>query len=212
MIEQPAWKGFTYNRLPAHEIPAEFRDLDARLRYVAVSQLAAADGNSAVHLGPNVISFHRKAPYGSWATFRPQVECTLESLFKIAEKVSVNRIGIRYLNALTPVHDNIRSIADLNLRLAIADQPITEHVVLNFGSKPNNQTRSLVKIATRDFVQGSIPGDTSVYIDVDVFTNDEYVATDKDAVGAWVDAAHVTEKLAFFSLLTREQIDRLKAE
>jgi uncharacterized protein (TIGR04255 family) len=209
LVDRDDWKGYAQNRLPASEIPPQLRLADADLRYVPLFELAGHEGRVALRVGPNVISFHRKAPYVGWSEFRRNIECTLESLFAIADKPTIHRIGLRYLNALGPKH-MVRSLSELNLQLAVGKKPISDDANLNFLTRPGPRSLCMARIATKGFVKGPIPAETTVYVDVDVYTEDGFATADKPAAVAWVEEAHIQEKLAFFSLFTPEHLDNLR--
>ena len=73
-------------------------------------------------------------------------------------------------------------------------------------------TPCTVRIATPEFIKGELPANTSVYVDVDVFTHDGYESREGADVASWLEAAHTKEKLQFFRLLTIETIDSLKED
>jgi hypothetical protein len=69
----------------------------------------------------------------------------------------------------------------------------------------------LTRIATTDFVQGAaLPPDTAAYIDVDVYTKEGYSCAAPDDVIAWIEVAHVREKLAFFGLLPANIVEQIR--
>ena len=66
------------------------------------------------------------------------------------------------------------------------------------------------RISTKEFVQGNIPPDTTVYIDLDVFTNDGFRSSDIEDVKNWISDSHEYEKREFFHLFDSGTIERLK--
>jgi hypothetical protein len=68
-----------------------------------------------------------------------------------------------------------------------------------------------VKIATKDFVQGIVAPEARVFVDVDVFTTDDFSANDSASVKQWAEMAHKHEKIEFFHLLREPTINKLKA-
>jgi uncharacterized protein (TIGR04255 family) len=196
--------------LPAYELPAQLRQIDANLRHAPIIELIGAESKAALRIGPSVISYRRTSPYVGWQKFKPELLQVVESLFATTENTRVTRMGIRYLNSLTRDRHFIGSIADLDLRLKIAEDDITDSANINFITSPGNNSSCAVRIATKEFVQGSIPQDTSVFIDVDVFTKEGFMTSDQTAVKEWIEFAHGIEKREFFHLFTQESIDKLK--
>jgi uncharacterized protein (TIGR04255 family) len=206
------WRAFTQTQLAAYQIPSQLRELDPAVRYAPLFQLADQHANAVLNIGPSVLSFHQRAPYPGWRDFREAIERALESLFAAAREISVIRLGLRYLNALTFEKHAIRSLTDLNMQLLVGKAIIADNANINFKTAVENGSSCLVRVATKDFVQGALPPDTRIYVDVDVSTEEGFRANDHAKVGDWIDRAHTAEKLAFFSLFTKNQIDKLKED
>jgi len=134
----------------------------------------------------------------------------IERLFEKTEKLIVRRLGFRYINALrTDVH-GIKSILDLDFIVTAAGERLPGNVNVNFTKALSDDTQCTVRIATADFIQGSIPPTTTVVIDVDVFTKESFRTKDVANVKQWIEQAHTQEKEHFFRLLTNETIDALE--
>jgi uncharacterized protein (TIGR04255 family) len=205
------WKGFTQRRLPAYDLPAVMRQADPNLRFHPVFELSSEQ--RAVRIGAQVISYHRAAPYVGWERFWPELRETISGIFETANGLVIRRLGLRYLNALRPDHHGIGSMADLDLEIKVAGERVTGNVNLNFTNStidvPSNSACT-VRIATTEFVQGKLPPNTSVYVDVDVFTKDGFETKERKTVENWVTAAHDKEKGQFFRLLTDQTIEALE--
>lgn len=210
LVDHNFWKEFKQRRLPAYEIPAQVRQIDPIWQHAPIIELIGPDSKAALRIGPSVISYHRTNPYIGWQKFKPELLQVVESLFNTAENPRVKRMGLRYLNSLTRERHYIGSIADLDLRLKIADQDIIQGTNINFITSSGDNSSCTVRIATKEFVQGSIPQETSVFIDVDVFTKEGVTTSDQAAVKEWIEFAHGYEKTEFFQLFTQEIIDKLK--
>lgn len=202
------WKDFTQRRLPAYEIPAPLRQVDPNLRFQPVLELSKEQ--QSVRIGPQVISYHRTAPYGGWEQFQSEVAETITGLFEMANGLIIRRLGLRYLNALRSDLHGIASISDLDLEIKVASERVPGSVNLNFTTAVGIDTDCTVRIATTGFVQGKLPPNTSVYVDVDVFTKDDFEMKEQKAVKNWVTAAHTSEKEQFFRLLTDRSIEALE--
>ncbi len=157
-----------------------------------------------------MISYHRLAPYGGWDKFKPELSETIDGLFTKSEGVIVRRLGLRYINAISPEQHGIKSIAQLDLGITIEKEELKSNVNLNFTSEQSNDTDCTVRVATTDFVQGNFPLNTSIIIDVDVTTKKNFKTNNRQQVEQWIEFAHTKEKEQFFRLLTQDTIDALE--
>jgi len=212
LVDHPYWKGLQKQELPAYSIPAQLRLIDPNMRYAPILELRGSDDKSALRIGRSVVSYHRRAPYDGWEKFKPELERVIVSLFAAAENVSVKRIGLRYMNALTPQIHFIGSISDLDLKLEVSGDPILGNVNINFTTNVGDESSCTVRIATREFTLGNLPQDTSLFVDVDVFTNEGYTAVNENAIKEWIEFAHTQEKTEFFRLFKQESIDKLRED
>lgn len=212
LAENPAWKEYQQRMLPLFHLPAHVRMSDVNLRYQPALELVAPDTQRSVRIGPQVLSYHRLAPYVGWGKFRPEINETVVWLFTQIPEINVRRLGLRYMNALRAEAHQIKSVLDLNLELKVADKRIDGNVNVNFTEPVDNDSACTVRIATPEFiqVQGAVPPNTSVYVDVDVFTKDGFSTGSQEAVIAWINDAHTAEKENFFQLLTDQTINELK--
>ncbi len=208
LSEIPAWNGFTQRTLPAYTIPAQFRDQDATLRYVPIFELSGANPTRSVRVGSRVLSYHLPAPYLGWAVFSGGAETAIEGLFEKSGGLVVNRLGLRYINALTPVAHGINSVADLDLSITVSQSRLTGGLNLNFTTDVDSQTQCTVRIATQEFTQGQ-PIDTSVVVDVDVFTTPGFQCNSPAAVKQWMAVARKAKNDAFMDLLKPDTLTRL---
>jgi uncharacterized protein (TIGR04255 family) len=212
LVDFSAWSAFQQRRLPAYDLPAPIRQADETLRYQAVFELNDVKANSSLRIGPQVVSYHQREPYGSWTTFRPRVEEAIDQLFDKAQNVKVHRLGLRYLNALRRELHQVAGVRDIDIEITVSEGTISESLNLNFTQSISSDMRCTVRIATPDFVQGVYPKDTAVFVDVDVFTSQQFRATDRSAVKTWLSAAHEREKEYFFGLLKTTTIDSLRED
>jgi len=204
------WKKFEQHRMPAYAIPTPLRQADVNLRFQPVFELREAKGHRSVRIGSNVFSYHQMSPYVGGDKFILELSEAIDILFEKAKGLNVRRLGFRYINALIPDIHDIRSIAALDLKLAIAGESVSDQVNINYTKDLSDDTRCTVRIATPDFVQGVLPPNTAVMIDVDVFTKDSFRTKENTKVKEWVKYAHIKEKEQFFRLLTDKTIDFLK--
>jgi uncharacterized protein (TIGR04255 family) len=210
LIDQPQWKSFQQLRLPAYEIPASMRAINPAFRFAAVIQLVeSSDQSRIVRMGPQVLSYHRPK-YCGWDKFQPELDQTVDALFSTAPETTISRLGLRYMNAFSAAGHGIRSVSELDLELTIADETVSEFVNINYSRSVAPVGTCMVRIATPDHVQGLIPEDTTVFVDVDVYTKGGATFKDGKAVKEWIAQAHEIEKDEFFHLLTKEKIEELR--
>jgi uncharacterized protein (TIGR04255 family) len=210
LAELPPWKGFKQEQLPASNIPAALRQVDLNFRYQPVFALIGEENLRAVRIGPQVLSYHRVMPYVGWARFKPEIDEAIAGVFEKGEGLTVERLGLRYLNALRSDLHGIQSIGDLDLTVQIAGEGIPGNVNVNFTTEVADKTDCTVRIATPEFILGKLPAQTSVYVDVDIFTKPEFTTKERAVVHDWVEVAHTEEKKQFFRLLTERTIESLK--
>jgi uncharacterized protein (TIGR04255 family) len=210
LADWQAWKKFVPRRLPLAEFPAQIRTADPNLRFQPLIELISEKRDRAVRFGPQVLSYHSQKPYPGWEKFKPELEDAANALFAVIPNMNIQRIGLRYINALLPDVHKIQSLSDLNMTLEVAKQKLTEHVNVNYTTNLSEDTQCTVRIATRDFVQGDLPEHTSAFVDVDVFTKDGFGATTAKKVHDWIEFAHTKEKEQFFRFLFPATIDLLR--
>lgn len=204
------WKGFSQQQLPAYQIPAPMRSVDPNLRYAPLFELRDQPDQRAVRIGAYVLSFHQKAPYTGWAAFKPELLQSIEVLFAKTEDLTIRRLGFRYLNALRTDAHAINAVSDLDLKVTVADEQLFGNLNLNFTTDLGDSAQCTLRIATVDFAQGALPPNTSIVVDVDVFTKDAFKTRKEAEVKDWLEFAHTHEKKQFFRLLTSSTIDQLK--
>lgn len=206
LADYEVWKDFKQRRLPANEIPEQVRQLDPNLRFTPVFELRDEPGHRAVRIGSKVLSYHQLAPYVGWFNFKPELIKAVDGLFQKAPDITVKRLGFRYVNALRSDLHQIRSVSDLDLRIAVEDKPLGGSVNLNYYAEIDHETRCTVRVASKEFVTGATPESTSVIADVDVSTKEPFKTKDREAVKKWLELAHSGEKQEFFRLLTQDTI------
>lgn len=194
------------------EMPLPFRMMDPNMRFAPMIELKEHQGGGALRFGPQILGFHQAAPYPGWRTFKTAIEKAVRTLFMAtSDKLTISRLGMRYINALTPVGHRIPSIADLDFNLTIAGDAAPSKLNINFTHEIDARTASTVRIATKDFVESSaLPIDTSVIVDIDVFSPTETSFVNLEDALKWVDRAHTTEKVEFFRLFKKPHVDAWK--
>ena len=212
LADVPSWQGFVQRRLPTADIPAPIRSLDPQLRFAPSFELRERNGHRSIRIGPQSISYHRGAPYVGWNQFKPELFEVVDQLFAKAGDLTIRRLGLRYLNALTKVQHGVSGVSDLNMRLYVAAEQLVGDLNVNFVKDVSPETKCTVRVATTQFVQGRLPEGTTAYVDVDVYTNDSFHAKEGAPVRDWINFAHDEEKRAFFGLLPPEIIEALRED
>lgn len=211
-VDHPHWKAYKPRKLPTPALPPQLLAMEPNLRLMPVLEAVAPDGKSKITVGNHAVAIFRGAPYPGWDTFGAEVRNFVDALFDTAQEPVVGRVGLKYSNALTSVAHGIRSVADLDLRATIAADHALDEFNLNFFSSQNERLRALVRIATKGFLQGAVPTNTSLFVEVDVHTPNGYSESDKEALKVWIEAAHEEEKREFFHLFHQSTIDSWTAE
>ncbi len=211
LADYAPWKGFKQKQLPLAIVPHELRKA-ASFRYQPTFQLVSPDQRLFIRIGPEVLVCNRSAPYVGWQNFRTELNQAITALFEKAEGLKIVRLGLRYVNALTHEYHGITSIADLDLKLQIANESLVDKANLNFiSAAPTQPLTSTVRIATPELVVARImPPGAAVFVDVDVSTNKGFSTSDESEVKRLLETAHDEEKKQFFRLLTDDQIDALE--
>lgn len=209
LIDSHLWADFEQRRLPASDIPQPIRQADPNLRFQPVLELRSSDGQRVVKLGSNVLSFHVLRPYCGWSEFLPTLAELVDQVFSRLKGLKTSRLGLRYVNAFVPSKHIIGNIGDLVLTVDVSGNRLTDNVLLNYHVDLGSAYRAMVKIATAQFVQGPLPPDARVLVDVDVVSKPKVAFDNADSVVAWLKDAHTFEKETFFGLIPEATVRQL---
>lgn len=195
--------GYVAERLPIADIPAPIRQADPNLRFQPTIQLREKQGPNLIRIGEQAISFHvaGEKKYPGWDKFRVQLNGVIEALFSNLTNISVNKIGLRYINAIVQDRHFIKDIHDLEFEVSVGGKQLTGPVNLNFNVSEGAAHIVTTRLAHSSFVQGTLPAKTSAVIDVEVSTTNEFLAKNSSDVMSWIEKAHTFEKTAFFALI-----------
>lgn len=204
------FEGYGVSRLPIANFPAEVRDADANLRFQPTLQLASPAPGELIKIGPHVISLHVVAPYPGWDALLERLRLLIEMLFGAVGDIGITRLGLRYINAITPDH-GVDRISDLRFSVELGGQQTNSELVFSHRFKSDNEIHGTLSLATPSFVNGpNLPNECAAFVDIDIFTPRALGKTDPAAVLNWVERAHEAEKVAFFRLFSESQIEKLK--
>ncbi len=203
--------GYIAERLPIADIPAPIRQADPNLRFQPTIQLREKQGPNLIRIGERAISFHvaGEKKYPGWDKFREQLKGVVEGLFSNMSSISVNRIGLRYINAIVQDRHFIKDIHELEFEVSVGGKKLTGPVNLNFNVSENAAHIVTTRLAHGSFVQGTLPAQTSAVIDVEVSTANEFLAKNALDVMSWIEKAHTLEKTAFFALIPNTVLQKL---
>ncbi|OQY55764.1 MAG: hypothetical protein DRR08_17290 [Candidatus Parabeggiatoa sp. nov. 2] len=196
-----SWRSFSKEWLPVADIPTSIRKSDERFEYQPLVELRDSTEQHRIKIGDNVFSCHLVGNYGSGDYFQQQLVGAFETLFATLKDITISRIMLRYLNALTTDKHYIRDINSLNLEIRVAQQALTGPTNLNYLVKNDNSHQTITRIASAYFVNGEMPENTSIVVDIDVSTPKGYEATTQTEIFQWITKARQFEKEAFFTLV-----------
>jgi len=208
------WKEFAAQRLPLADVPYPIRGNDTNLKYQPIYSLKNADNSRVVQFGEKVISYHLigEKKYCGWSKFKPELNEAFATLFERLTTPVIRRISLRYINAVVSVRHHITNVHELNLDVRVNDVRLDCPINLNYIS--NDATHiTTTRVAHTDFVQiqnGSLPAGTSAVVDVEVTTPPNYSASKLTEIMEWIEGAHTKEKIAFFKLIPKEVLEKLK--
>lgn len=210
LADATLWREWVKERLPNADIPSDLRKLHPNLRFTPT--LALKGEGRIVRVGECLLSLHVVPRYCGWNQWRPELQSAVELLFKLLKNVTITRIGLRYINALTAERHKVEGIGTLEVSAIAAGEALKEDLNLNFKKQVDDRTVVLTRIATRSFVEGRLAPEVTVVLDVDVYTPEFVSFGDADTAINWIDAAHEHEKCTFFSLIPEKIIADLVVE
>ncbi len=209
LADREEWKDFHKIKLPLADIPASIRQGDPNIKYDAVLQLSNKPGDRLVRVGSNSISYHLTHKYHGWAALKDELVSLVDWFYSLFENLSIERLGLRYIDALRSDLHTIDGLSSLNLSILIGNNPVEKNVTLHFTEAVSENHIMTTRITSGDLVQGQLPKETSVITDIDIYTQSNNGLSGKDSVKAWVDEAHQYSKDAFFRLIPREILKNL---
>lgn len=205
-----AWSGYQTVRLPLAELPAGLREADADLRYQPIIQMQRPTPGEIIKLGPRVLSMHVLSPYPGWAVFEERLGTLIGELYDAVPNPYINRLGLRYVNAITPAH-RINALWELNFRFEVADERPSTELTASYRFSPRPNVRCQVTLASPTFVEGMVPGAVA-FVDVDTSTPRPLGHAQRELLLSWLSEAHDAEKEAFFALWPQEILNSLREE
>lgn len=210
LVSSKVWVEHRTQSLPQASIPAVIREADVNLRYEPTIQLVSADGLEIVKIGYRVVSLHLLAPYPGWTKFEPKLAKMIAELFKACSALNIERLGLRYVNALTPAH-GFENFWQMTLDLSVRGEHPSDQIITGYSLQVGGNKKVQMKVASPEFIEGKTVDGAVAYIDVDVQSVERLGDTDERSVLDWIVEAHKAEKKAFFALWPDEKIERMRA-
>jgi uncharacterized protein (TIGR04255 family) len=211
-VDHQNWRSYKPRKLPFPDLPPQILQIDPNLRFMPIFEAVAPDGQSKITVGNQAAAFHRASPYPGWSVFGAEIDGFIDTLFATTQELTVRRLGLKYINALTSIAHSIHSVADLDVKATISGDDTLSEFNINFMSNLNARSRALVRVATKGFLSGPVPPDTTLFVEVDVHTPEPFVETKMVEVKRWAHDAHEMEKREFFHLFKQSWIESYKAE
>lgn len=60
----------------------------------------SSDGKRLLGIAPGTFSIHELRPYSGWESFHKRILSSVQSLLKLANEISISRLGIRFINRI----------------------------------------------------------------------------------------------------------------
>lgn len=159
-------------------------------------QLVSADEKKLLTVGPDVLSVHVLRPYEDWERFRPRIVAALTAYWKLAQPVSVIRIGVRYINKIVVPGE----VADLEKYLRCGPPSVKEFPprMSAFLDRVEYEYEDGVKLVLTLASVEAPPAKSAFLLDLDVIQEgQEALLTSEDKVMTAVDDLRKRERDAF---------------
>lgn len=200
----PEWHQGKLSRLPAQELPPSLRRGDPNLALQPLLQIELPQGH-LIKIGELSLAVHALQSYRGWPDFVPQIKTALLALEGKLGQVTIQRLGLRYINAFSGIH-GVRNQFDLNISFAVAGSQMAEPCMLTYSLPGQEDMVGRVAIVAPPFVAFVIENMTAM-VDVDVNTPPMFTKVLELAWATdWVERAHSKVKDEFFRLFSPEMI------
>ncbi|MEJ7745643.1 MAG: TIGR04255 family protein [Luteimonas sp.] len=200
----------TFERLPAADIPEAIRALDSNLTYAPQYRLAGESG--VISIGDRMLSVAVRAPYPGWNNFSHLMRETIAAALDTGVIGLVERFSVKYVNLLEVPEGS--AISDVTrVKIELGDDVVNDLQPVHVRRENKHYPyANVVQLAFPASV--TIPGRepvTGLVLDIDVINSGPF--PDFSATFPHMfDLAHEEEKTLFFSLLTKEALERYEPE
>lgn len=201
-------QGVKVDRLPAADLPAQFRDADPNLRYVALVGLHW-DG-FLINIGDRSLSVACPPPYKGWNAFK-QVITRVVSVLTSAPYISnLERHGLKYVDLL-PIIDIAEQVASVNLDLCLGSHRLKQETFLVRMEIPDGRFTKIVQIVSSAVATLAGEKKDGLVVDIDiVLPLDISVKGYLENLDSMLDEIHSLNKETFFGCLKQNTIDALE--
>lgn len=206
------WRDFSVTRLPVAEMPIQLRKSDSNLKYNPVIELRSASGQRVVKVGENALSYHVLQEYPGWSNWKHELAEVIAYIYSCLSGLSIDRVGLRYVNLFTFDDHGVSGVRDLNFSVAIAGGDLDLPMNLNYSSRPSEVHSAVTRIASPEFVGSPTKSNMTALVDIDISTDGAFQPSSAEKLIEWVGQAHDHEKSEFFRLFTERMRELLVEE
>lgn len=187
-------------KIAVQQIKVEFdekKDPSPKSDYIITErdQFASEDGNQFLQFDNNLVAVHCLKPYSSWEDFSSQVISAFDSFSSFLDNKSIERIGVRYVNAI-----EIKEVdADMSDYFNIYPQVITGVISKKNLFNLDILDESVQEVKTRIRMQRQMnqEGYSRVFFDIDSFSENVGILENEDFTTK-VNALHESVEKIFF--------------
>ena len=173
-----------------------------RVTQLSKVMFSSGDAEHQLGIGPLGLSIHESPPYAGWdADMRPRIERVVRGYAAFDPARTVQRIGIRYINALP----HCETIADARRFVRFVPEPVEglPHRATNFLARAefvyDDETRVIVAVGP-----GQREDVKKLVLDIDVVRMGLTLVLEPDLVLAIIDQSKAKLTEAFEALITPE--------
>ena len=184
------------------EVQAESSQISQRVASAAPRmQFLRNDERALIQVGPGLLSINHLQPYPHWGVFQQMIFDTLAAYRRVAQPVSLTRVGLRYINHIE-LPDNHKAISDYllvgpKLPPGVHDE-ITSLLLRVELSQPDDNGVLMLTLASAPTRED---GRRSIVLDLDCITT-AASALSFDMAPQWVDTAHAHIETTFEACIT----------
>lgn len=190
--------------LPASQIPASMRDLDANLRYVPLSHLRGETSN--VLIGDRVLAIGSGNKYPGWNAFKKIILEILELSFQNELISNVERVSVKYVNILECPKEGAH-LELINAELSVAGKAIEQELFHIRVDRRSGRRVGIIQISSHADVTSTVDASTKHGLILDLDSVVEGPFSDfPNEMSALFDEAHDYEKSIFYDLVTEETL------
>jgi len=200
-------------RTGAADIPLAIRKSNQQfinLSTLDISAQVKPKSNRLIRTGNSVLGYVLQGEYCGWDKFEVELFDLVDALALAVPMSKIIRVGLRYTNGFRPDLHFITGLGDINFRLEVGGEQITEAASANFAKKVSENHQVAYRIGSPDNWSEKMPPGTAVIADFDVYSISELSATNMDELKTWITQAHSFEKAAFASILPDEVTEKLR--